>query len=863
MCEVFSATHYHRSRYNPNKSNVNVNSFSSISVSATTQLHSPEPPTLGTAVGPPHHSPHDLPIPTPTTKTPGVSHSGSPQVIRGVHRSGRKVVMEMVNAAILLRRLNVCYDDSGPPYIDPSQEEWLISSSTSNAGNSPGTGTTVDRSIQRDCRQHRDPLHARVAAGLHLGSTTPGCGEASCCTHFPVTVGSPRSDTRRGQGNSTHWSLHNMGSPKCPGGRLASTRHMVQTSIPPVFIPVGFREGVGTASRRGRSQNRSAFRAKRRTYPPCKFRGPSILSTPTVSPQQSRNAIQISRPRRPTSRGGRSHVSGGSRLCMAHLNSRWPLNLVPALPVGPEDTWPLHIKQVRRVTLNERLRILKELTDRFPSLQTHLDRFSHACSFFDSSIPQQADLQERESHCSLSMTDIQDLLAAGLLREVDPASNDPNCTTFSVSEKAKKRRRWIVHPGAFNDLVRPLLRQVSIPSTSEVMRRVSSFKYAASLDFKSYYHQFALNEESIAGSFTFHHNGKTYATTTIPTGAAPCPLMAQAYSEAIAASVKEILGDGIEVDVYIDNVRLLSNDRHTLSLAVRTFFAMSTIFQVDINESLDEVLAADPERYEFLGILFDHSTGATRLGSKTMHKLSEIGLQKEWEDPNITVHRMLQIHGLLMYSTLVSGTLRGQFYYPQKFMRRRAQEAAPLQSPAHVWPSTHQAWNMWCSTSLRNDWRFHAKSFANSPHGTITTDASRSGFGAIIETPSGVYYFARKWRTPWTKRHINVLESRALLFGLMTADKIAPEVEAWDIRIDNTSALFSSEKGYSASWLLNYLAVLINKTSAFKRRSSFIYIRSKDNNADGLSRYFQTPSTTLAPHHNMPGRTRGEGVAYL
>ena len=456
----------------------------------------------------------------------------------------------------------------------------------------------------------------------------------------------------------------------------------------------------------------------------------------------------------------------------------------------------------------------------------------------------------------LPESDIAALQSAGLISLTLPRPGDWPCRTFSVDEPAKKRRRWIVHPSTFNKHL-PCSKQTDdrflLPIPSDIMKKVSMWRFARCIDLTAYYHQFGLVGGCGDPRFIFREGGSYYAVNTIPTGGSCCPKLAQNFSlmlaeEAVrrfhaAHCTSEIIG---AIDVYIDNFRVLANSVQMVDELLKILFEVCQEMQVAINENENECLESDPQRYEFLGIQFNHEDRTTQLGLKTRTKLLSLAGSRPWTSPSVTIQEMLSMYGLLTFAATTTNVPRAKFYHAIKFMRKRASAGAPLLDPAHVWPSSLPSWDSWVPCCIEASPRFWREQSEDDVVVSLFTDASNSGMGSVIlQGDRPLRAFGSKWSPFLKRKHINLLEAHAVLRGLIILQATTPTKDfphlAIDVHIDNTSVLFTTMKGSSRSFELNAIIGQIWRLPITKQVRSWQYVRSADNLADTPSRWFQNP----------------------
>ena len=390
---------------------------------------------------------------------------------------------------------------------------------------------------------------------------------------------------------------------------------------------------------------------------------------------------------------------------------------------------------------------------------------------------------------------------------------------------------------------------IELPSGEPLHRKVQKWRFAKCVDFAFAFAQFALPRR-LKRKFSFTYKGITYWLAIIPTGGANSSQISQEFLSQVCSVIRKIFNEKvtlIDTDVYIDNVRVMANDVKTLDDALDALFQLCQALQLTLNETLEEVLQLDGERYTFLGVDYDHQSRTTCLSEKTWQKISSYrnwlmnAPDEEWN--HVTLRQLLQIYGTLNYATSVNRTCRGRFYYTHKFFRRRAAAEALLDEPARPWACIRAQLMKWIEDGIDNncsDGEKPLKRFwSDTPHdrrsAILYTDASDVGMGAILFRDDGsIAVFARSWSRREKKHHINVKEAIAVREALTHLD--LRNIHDLQLRIDNTSTVYCSQKGSSKSFILNSVVEQIWDNGNFGKITSIEYIRSEDNRADALSR---------------------------
>lgn len=523
---------------------------------------------------------------------------------------------------------------------------------------------------------------------------------------------------------------------------------------------------------------------------------------------------------------------------------------------------PLHIKQVKGTRVLQKWKHLLFIGDRILHSTRHADAFLRVIKYArqqqQTALRQQP--QRQAATMELSPADIEALRHAGLIR----ASRQTSLwrlRTFSVPETTKGRRRWIVHaaPPPRSPKKCPIaLTDFALTTISEA-RKKAAHQYAACLDFKSYYHQFRLDEDGCAfgiSGFGFQAGSQLFALSTIPTGANWCPALAQIYTHALALATTTITDapaanapiPSLAFDCYIDNVRFTGNDIQTVRNAVITFHNLCGRLAVDINEPEEEVIAAmeSGNPYPFLGVTYHHGLHSVALTDKTAAKIRELPLTAE----HCTLRQFMRAYGTLSFATQVLAIPRAPFYFATKFLRRKmaavtkritngSRWEVELERQYILWPVAQREMAAWRSAILTQTWKQvqQPHQHTHSLGATLYTDASSTGLGAVMFAEDGaVAVYAQKFNANQSHYHINVKEAIALHSALIHMDRALRPYPWLDVRVDNTSLKFSIQKSHSSSFWLNAWVGRIVNLPVWVRVRSITYVRSSENHADLPSR---------------------------
>lgn len=519
--------------------------------------------------------------------------------------------------------------------------------------------------------------------------------------------------------------------------------------------------------------------------------------------------------------------TSSATLTPSHLTSLWPDKDSSHATPDEIKMYPLHAKQVARHAFSA----FRQFLD--PVLHFLFDKYSSV--FVAPEVwagdPALSSKQPPDTN-ELSDADIAELALKGLIRIVQRSEVRGWAFSFSVLEQQKQRRRWILHTRALNRSTSALKFSISTRNYDRV-----KYRYAVCVDIKFYFGAFAMSPEA-GRFFCFEHNGVIYAPTTMPTGARQCPGLAQIWSENLAAIVFNKLraeSGGLAVETYLDNFRLCSDDPRTLKKALEFLYELGTL--VEFNEDLktllqrcdDEIHGVTPAsqstdenenttltQYNFLGVRYNHLTQSITITQKTREKLATMKTCLTAVSQNDfvpTLRNCLSWFGVATFASHILDEFLGDYYYILKFMRRNCGEK--LTSQIVVWPSILPLWTTWIEKLCNSKPRHVLPALhVSSRRQILITDASDSGFGVIFITIQNILMVtAGKWHERTTDKnfHINLKESWTVLYGIGYFQAVISNKILLETFVDNTTAKYVLEKGYSRSFALTQIAKKLKK----------------------------------------------------
>lgn len=438
--------------------------------------------------------------------------------------------------------------------------------------------------------------------------------------------------------------------------------------------------------------------------------------------------------------------------------------------------------------------------------------------------------------CTLSTKDVEYMEATGLIEQISRERCNGAVWLHAEAETAKTRRRFIAWPRQANDGIcvkgTEIAPQLATPVScvESAGKAMSEGKVPVVFDMKAWYHQFSLPQECY--SYCFSAKGRFYRLRTIPTGCRPAAGVAN-IATAILTRIAERALQLDKASVYIDNVRLWCT-KDKLSQVASVIKTITARFNAETNETEAEILAtAVSATHDFLGLKYDVNKKTIEIGPKVKSKLDF--LRTEVEGDKVQRRRLDSIIGVLLFASFAMG-LDLSFYY--HFFKWNRENLSALADEILIWDSCAKSTiQWWIETIQRSPARKIEEAVASGTTTFLWTDASSSGWGYFYFIPatganSG---FGSHWTAKEREEHINVLEIMAVEKSIRTLKTQSRNIH---LRIDNTTALYTTSRGYSSHYKLNQAVATVN--DAIRECQCAIstvgYVATQNNPADWWSR---------------------------
>lgn len=503
---------------------------------------------------------------------------------------------------------------------------------------------------------------------------------------------------------------------------------------------------------------------------------------------------------------------------------------------------PLYAKGVRILDFNRANDIVKS-----NSSTEDWSTWKNLCGMFTTqwgtcNVFQELEEKTTELGEALSDDDIEMLVAKGLLRPSSANECKHFCSTFSVVESEKGRRRWILWPKEINEKDDLTVEGVTFPTLHQQVKQAQA-AWGAAIDFTAFFQQFPIEHE-LQKHFCLLIRGKYFCATTFPTGGRRPPWIAQMLSRAILkeAAVRAGLAQHFalhpeDLEAYMDNLRITG----TWSIVQSTMTEVRNVCDeigITIAESSEE---SQPRlSYAFLGVQYNHDEHTVSLTPKTKGKLKEAMMVINGTTTTVLWRDIQASLGICFWTAIITKSPLCDIYPIIKFARRRASQFAGQASNSSVhttvWPSIISLWSAWIQSMMDANPTKQC-STERTTECTLFTDASLSGYGAVMIVEGTMDVVAGPWRQGKSKQdHINILEVRAVRLALSSfALQRGTSIHLF---IDNTSAMYNLRKERSKSFHTNAEIQKIRDIMKIKHLTfaGIEYVKSELNPADGPSR---------------------------
>lgn len=422
----------------------------------------------------------------------------------------------------------------------------------------------------------------------------------------------------------------------------------------------------------------------------------------------------------------------------------------------------------------------------------------------------------------LDQDTITTLVNIGLIEELPPEKQHYTTTTiaFLVKEirKGLGRRRTIFHTVVENETApSPPSDMMVVTPLTLLSTRARCCSYAASRDFKSYFHQMAFTPP-VSDFFIFQnttpHSSRKYSLTRAAMGHKSSPACATTITKTITLLAIREAGVQVKYDIIIDDVLFMADTVADLQRVLKAFDEICEKYRVTIGSKQDPTQIINHRGIEFN--LLDKSM---KLKSDFVTKFTERLLTYK---ASPTAARMMSLLGMVSYAAQV-------IYLPgltATFMR--ATTSANSTPPSDAFSDTEK-------TIMSNE-PTPMNAAPQTPFGgSICSDATPQRMAALyIDQYGNTSTTTQNLNTP---EPIQVAEANATILALSLVPKFKIAHVA-HVHCDNMAWLYTASKpGRMAH------PSLTDARNEFQRivkehniLPAFYYIKSSQNPVDEMSR---------------------------
>lgn len=499
-------------------------------------------------------------------------------------------------------------------------------------------------------------------------------------------------------------------------------------------------------------------------------------------------------------------------------------------------TLPLHAKSVGLIRLQKLLEL--PMSDKARADVTDAWKWVNDATVYAPFLERYINAPiRRPARCSLSQEDIDIMLTLDRYAEIDGCEVLAYCNSFARVEIMKLRRRHILEPLLNDYMSQDAFKHFSLVQRSDIRKNLR--RYNIQFDAASFFDQFPLAWD-VSRLMCIRADGKSYAYRTLPMGCRISCIVAQATLNALLDfdTTATVWRAG-----YIDNVLFTSDDRDAVIKHGETFVARCAHAGVTLNDAEKDVASRVEQEFDFLGEHYN-TTGAedtwTRKNtSKTVTKLRAASLAVT---TRYTWRQLAAFAGLLLFASSITDTCPAQHFTFLTYYRQ-------------AMAAGDKKWNAPIPLSLRSDaadndlaqWLQDAtlnnaqplRDNDDAPQLTMWVDASRAGWGALVQDASGAF---RSIGAPWSDAD----HARWNLSSSVASEPLALRRAILACANNNTTVIqaftdhkpltYAAQAGYAKAFAYN--DTLLTIRSIFpKLRLRLAYIEGQLNTiADGISR---------------------------
>lgn len=374
---------------------------------------------------------------------------------------------------------------------------------------------------------------------------------------------------------------------------------------------------------------------------------------------------------------------------------------------------------------------------------------------------------------------------------ITPAVHSPGeflSSIFSVPKREGKLR-LILNLKEFNHFI-PYI-HFKMETFAQALCLIKPFCYMASIDLYDAYYSVSINAMD-RKFFRFRWKDQLYEFTCMPNGLACAPRIFTKILKPVFSCLRQ---QGLCSVYYLDDSLLFGSTVESCLYNVNETTNLLSSLGFTINE--DKSQLAPTQCIEFLGFIIDSRTMLVTLPKRKIVNIQQSG-QELLCKGSLNIRRVASFIGLLVSS--FPAVKFGPLYYRQLELAKC--HALRLHNG-------NFSASMILSDAALDEVRWWVANVHNAskpihvtpPSVLMQTDASKKGWGAVLSSTTT----GGQWKSEELDCHINLLEIKAVFFGLESLCKDVKDTHI-RIQIDNVTAVaYINNMGGTKSWKCNGL----------------------------------------------------------
>ena len=362
--------------------------------------------------------------------------------------------------------------------------------------------------------------------------------------------------------------------------------------------------------------------------------------------------------------------------------------------------------------------------------------------------------------------EIEKLLTQGVVKKVEPVEGQFISNVFLRPKHDPGDFRMILNVKQLNKHL--VKNHFKMDTLDVVLKLVTPNCFFTSLDFKSAYYTFAIHEDH-RKYLRFSHDGQLYEFQCLAQGLSSCCF----YFTKVMKLPLTVLRERHDVTIsnYLDDTIIIEE---SYMETVESTAAAANLFQ-ELGFMLSESKSVTQPSHtiEYLGVVIDSVEMIVYLTERRIKNIQS-ALCNILAKEEASIREVCSVLGALE-STRYANPLVGYYTKPIEIEKIAALRKAEERGAKNKWnafmpisQNMRDLFTWW----MENVEKLEAPIIRGNPNWTMKSDASKKGWGVYL--PSSGVRFGGRFTTSEARSSINVLEMKAVLFGLKAACRVPP-----------------------------------------------------------------------------------------